>query len=218
VESGEVCGETTSSDNNLDKGRPPPIILTFEVNLPSLQKDLEALVTGEFFCWNTASGTRIITESMADYKALQNFLSQKCVSFFTFYTKGDKQVKAVIRHLLKISSSEDNTVALQELGYEIISVKQMTAKRPFPEGRVSLVSLPQKSLDIFKISSLRNIIVKVEAYKSKSDMTQCYNCPRFGHIWFYCRQTPRCLWCGGGQRHRKCPEKNTQSIPTPNVG
>jgi hypothetical protein len=32
-------------------------------------------------------------------------------------------------------------VALQELGYEVISVKQMTTKRPSPE-EVTLVSLP----------------------------------------------------------------------------
>jgi hypothetical protein len=63
-------------------------------------------------------------------------------------------------------------VALQELGYEVISVKEMTAKRPYPEGKVTLISLPlflitlvrnQKSLDIFKISSLCKIIVKMEA-------------------------------------------------------
>jgi hypothetical protein len=67
-------------------------------------------------------------------------------------------------------------VALQVLGYEVISVKQMTTKCPSLEGVVSLVSLlfflitlvkKQKSLDIFKISSLCNIIGKVEAYKSK---------------------------------------------------
>jgi hypothetical protein len=74
------------------------------------------------------------------------------------------------------TSSEDITVALQELGYEVINVKQMTAKFPFPEGEVTLLFFPlflitlvrnQKSPDIFKNSSLRNIIVKVEASSPK---------------------------------------------------
>jgi hypothetical protein len=66
MEGAKVCGETPSSDNNLDKGRPTPIVLTFEVKIVSLQKDLKAVATGEFFCWNTASGTRTTTKSMAD--------------------------------------------------------------------------------------------------------------------------------------------------------
>jgi hypothetical protein len=126
---------------------------------------------------------------MADYKAIQNLLSQKGPPFFTFYTKGDKPVKAVKRHLHSNTSSEDITVALQELDYEVISVRHMMIKRPSPEGGVTLVSFPlflitlvrnQKSLDIFKISSLCIIIVKVEAYKLKSGLTQCYTLATFG--------------------------------------
>jgi hypothetical protein len=139
---------------------------------------LKAVVTREFFR-NTASGTRITTKSMADCKTIQNLLSQKGLPFFAFYTKGDKPVKAVIRHLSNNTSSEDITVDLQELGYEVYSVKQMTAKRPSPEGGVTLVSLPlflitlvrnQKSPDIFKISSLCNIIAKVVASLTHSLM------------------------------------------------
>jgi hypothetical protein len=191
MEAAEVCDETTFLDNNVQNVRPPPIVLTSEVNFLSLQKYLKAVVAREFFFRNTASGTPITTKSMGDYKTIQNLLSQKGLPFFTFYTKGNKPVKAVIRHLPNNTSSEDITVALQELGYEVISVKQITAKRPSPEEEVTLVFLPlflitlvrnQKSLDIFKVSSFCNIIVEVEAYKFKSGLAQCYNCQRFGHI------------------------------------
>jgi hypothetical protein len=159
MEVAEVCDETPSSHNNLDKGRPPLIALTSEVNLLSLQKDINAVVSGEFFR-NTTSGTRITTKRMADYKATQNLSGQKGLPFFTFYIKGDKPVKAVIRRLPNNNLSEDITVALQELGYEVVSVKQMTAKFPSPEGEVTIVS---RSLDIVKISSPCNIIFKAEA-------------------------------------------------------
>jgi hypothetical protein len=137
-------------------------------------------VTGEFFCLNTASGTRIATQSMADYKLVQNLLSQKGLPFLTFYTKGDRPVKAVIRNLPNNTSSENITIALQVLSYEVINVKQMTGKRPSPEG-VTLVSFPlflntlvrnQESQNMFKISSLCNLIVKIEAYNFKSGNTQ----------------------------------------------
>jgi hypothetical protein len=77
MEGAEVCDETPSSDNNLDKTDHPSIDLTSEVNFLSLQKDLKAVVTGEFFFRNTAYGTRITTTSIADYKTIQNLVSQK---------------------------------------------------------------------------------------------------------------------------------------------
>jgi hypothetical protein len=107
---------------------------------------------------------------MADYKAKKNLLGQKDVPFFTFYTKEDKPVKAVIRHLPSNTSPEDITVAFQVLGYQVISFKQMTAKRPSPAGGDSLVSIPlflvtlvrnRKSQETFKITNLCSIIVKV---------------------------------------------------------
>jgi hypothetical protein len=39
-----------------------------------------------------------------------------------------------------ITSAEDITVALQETDYDVISVKQMTAKRPTPERGVTHTS------------------------------------------------------------------------------
>jgi hypothetical protein len=170
-------------------------------------------VSGEFFFRNTATGTLITTKNLADYKAIQTLLSNQGLNYYTFYTKPDKPNKAFMKHLLQ----------LQELGYEVISVKQMTAKRPSPEGGATCISLPlslvdlarsQKSQDIFKITSLCNIIIKLETYTSQKRLTQCYNCQRFGHIWVHCRQPPRCLWCGRGDRHRECPEKeNPESTP-----
>jgi hypothetical protein len=80
----EVCGETPSSDNNLDKGRPLPIVKISVVNLLSLQKDLKAVPTGEFFC-NTASGTRITTKVWQKTKSHRTFQVRK-VSHSSLYT------------------------------------------------------------------------------------------------------------------------------------
>jgi hypothetical protein len=56
-----------------------------------------------------------------------------------------------------------------------------------------LVTLPRntKSSEIFKLSSLCHISIKVEAMKSKNTLTQCYNCQQFGHIWANCKQPSR---------------------------
>jgi hypothetical protein len=41
-----MCDETPSSDNNLGKGRPSPVVPTSEVNLLSLQKYLKVVDRG----------------------------------------------------------------------------------------------------------------------------------------------------------------------------
>jgi hypothetical protein len=51
----------------------------------------------------------------------------------------------------------------------------------------------------------------VEAYRARNGLTQCHNCQQFGHVWANCKQLPRCLWCGGGHLHKKCPEKENKS-------
>jgi hypothetical protein len=64
-------------------------------------------VSGEFFCRNTATGTRITTKNLADYKAIQTLLYNQGLNYFTFYTKSEKPIKAVIRHIPTNTSSED---------------------------------------------------------------------------------------------------------------
>jgi hypothetical protein len=79
-----------------------------------------------------------------------------------------------------------------------------------------LITLPrsEKSLTIFKLTSLCYISIKVEAYKSQSGLTQCRNCQQFGHVWANCKQPPRCLWFGGGHLHKECPEKGKEDSTT----
>jgi hypothetical protein len=88
---------------------------------------------------------------MVDYNAMQKFFAEKSLQFFTFYTKVDKLVKTVIRHLPGNTSAEGITVALQERDYDVISVKQMTAKCPTPEGGITHTSLP-----LFLVTLVRN--------------------------------------------------------------
>jgi hypothetical protein len=89
MDGARVSDEGPSTEENNDKGRPPPIVLSSEPNLLTIRKVLKAVVTEEFFR-NTAFGTHITTESMTVYKATQNLSNQKGLPFFTFYTAGDK--------------------------------------------------------------------------------------------------------------------------------
>jgi hypothetical protein len=127
------------------------------------------------------------------------------------FSYSDWPIKAVIRHLPGNTPAEDIAKELQALGFIVISVRQLTSKRP--QAPVSLplflITLPRsdKSQEIFQLTSLSHVMVKVEAYRAQTGLTQCYNCQQFGHIWANCKQPPKCVWCGGGHIHQECPGK-----------
>jgi hypothetical protein len=60
---------------------------------------------------------------MVNYNATQKFRTEKNLHFFAFYTKADKPVKVLIRHLSGNISAENITVTLQETDYDVISVR-----------------------------------------------------------------------------------------------
>jgi hypothetical protein len=137
-------------------------------------------------------------------------------------------MKAVIhvRHLPHNNPAGDTSICdgLMSLGFDVITVKQMTAtSRSPPEGSKTinlplfLITLPRtaKSQEDFRLPSLCHIAVRVEVYTAQNCLAQCHKCQQFGHVWTNSKQSPRCLRCGGGHLHNKCNENvNTSSTPT----
>jgi hypothetical protein len=110
-----------------------------------------------------------------------------------------------------------------DLAFDIISVKQMSTNRRSPsEGSLPqnlplfLITLPrmEKSQEIFRLTALCHIAIRVEAYRAQNGLTQCHNCQQFGHVWANSKQLPHCLWCGSGHLHKESPERdNAASTP-----
>jgi hypothetical protein len=130
-------------------GRSPPIILTSAVNLIQLQKQLKGVVSEDFEFRSTRNGTRVITRGMADFQSVKSHFENKHLSYYTFYPKSEKPIKAVIRHLPHGTPAEDISDGLVSLGFDVVSVKQMTTSRSPPEESkvitlpLSLVTLPR---------------------------------------------------------------------------
>jgi hypothetical protein len=126
-----------------------------------------------------------VTKEMADYSVIKEYLSSQNLNYFTFYPKSLKPIKAVIRHLPENTPAEEIYEGLVEIGFDIISVKQMsTDYRSHGSASTSLplflITLPrsEKSQDIFKLTSLCYIAIKVELYKSQSGLAV----PRLGKL------------------------------------
>jgi hypothetical protein len=65
------------------------------------------------------------------------------------------------------------------------------------------ITLPRtvKSQEIFRLTALCHIAIRVEAYWAQNCLTQCHNCQKFSHVSANCRQPPRCLRCGRSHLH-----------------
>jgi hypothetical protein len=158
------CRATANEETVPGKaGRPPPIILTSQANLIQLQKQLKNVVKGDFEFRSTRNGTRVVTNGMADIKAVKSHFTNNSLSYYSFFPKSQKPIKAVIRHIPSNTSAKDISEGLENLGFDVVSVKQMTTTRRSPSDESTtrnlplfLLTLPRtaKSQDIFNLPSL----------------------------------------------------------------
>jgi hypothetical protein len=64
---------------------------------------------------------------MVDYSAMKSYLEKNNLHYFTFSTNSEKRIKAVICHLPPDTPVEDISNSLDDSGFNVINVKQMTA-------------------------------------------------------------------------------------------
>jgi hypothetical protein len=157
-------------------GRLPPTVITATDNLLQLQKLIKSVVNENFEFQNTRNGTRVITKTLGDFAAVKSSLETHKLHYFTFYPKSLKPIKAVIRHLPLNTPAQDISDGLMDLGFDIISVKQMsTTCRSPSEGTLSknlplfLITLPRmsKSQEIFRLTALCHTAIGVEVYRAE---------------------------------------------------
>jgi hypothetical protein len=146
-----------------------------------LQRQFKGFVTGNFEFHSTRSGTRIVAKEMADFSAIKTFLEEKELSFYTFFPKSEKPFEAIIRHLPMNTPAEDISDGFVDLGFDVISVRQMTTTRRTSQQGSSTPNLPlfliklsrtAKSYDTFRLTNLCHIAIRVESYRAQNGLTQ----------------------------------------------
>jgi hypothetical protein len=104
-------------------GRPPPIVLTSQVNLIQLQRQLKDLLKGKFEFRNTRNGTKVVTKEIVFFfSTIRAHFDSNNFPNFTFYPKSQKPIKAVIQHFPVSAPAEDISDGLVSLGFDVISV------------------------------------------------------------------------------------------------
>jgi hypothetical protein len=93
------------------------------------------------FC-STRNGTRIIVRGMADFQSVKSHFDSQNLPYYYSFPKSKKPLKAVIRHLPHNTSAEDISDGLVSLGFNVVSVKQMTATCRSPPEESKIINLP----------------------------------------------------------------------------
>jgi hypothetical protein len=91
---------------------------------------------------NTMSGIRVLTKDITDYQAVKARFEMNNQHYFTFYPKSEKPLKAAICHIPVNTPAEDIAHGLLCIGFDVISVKQMTTTRRSPAGETTSVQPP----------------------------------------------------------------------------
>jgi predicted 3-demethylubiquinone-9 3-methyltransferase (glyoxalase superfamily) len=80
---------------------------------------------------------------MAYYSAMKSYIEKNNLHYITFFPNSETPIKAVIRHLPPDTPAEDNSNSVEDLGFNVINVKQMTVtqRAPNEQSHVELPSL-----------------------------------------------------------------------------
>jgi hypothetical protein len=165
-----VAQDTTLEEAVTGKaGRPPPIILKSKSNLIQLQRQLKNVVKRDFEFRNTNNVTRVSTRSISDFEDVESYFFNKNLSYYSFFPRSRKPIKADVRHLPANTPAEDTSDGLVTLGFDVVRVKRMNYnRRSPPEGttrilHLFLITLPRtaKPEKIFKLQNFCHISIRV---------------------------------------------------------
>jgi hypothetical protein len=120
--------------------------------MDGLQRGLKEHVKGQYEFRNKRNGTRVITKQMADYSAMKFYLEKNNLQYFTFSPHSEKHIKAVIRHIPPHTPAEDISYSLENLGFNVINVRQLTTNRRSLNGQTHV-----ETLTLFFVTLTRNV-------------------------------------------------------------
>jgi hypothetical protein len=101
-----------------------------------------------------------------------------------FHQNSLKLMKAVIQFLPGDTSTEEISSGLRAMGYIVIRIRHMMASQQQSQTVSELIYIPlilaifnrkDKSQETFKLTNFSHVVVKVEAYRVKTGLKQCYS-------------------------------------------
>jgi hypothetical protein len=113
---------------------------------------------------------------------MKSYLEKNNLHYFIFSKNSEKPIKEAIHHLPPDTPVEDISSSLDDLGFNVTNMRQMShsksTQQPNPHGNspsiLCYLNKKQKSHEIFKLNNLNHVIIKVELYRAQTSLMQLW--------------------------------------------
>jgi hypothetical protein len=218
-------GETLTTTNQFSKlveetteeapaqhteSKPPPIFISGVVKIKPLVELLNVIAPNKYLVKTLSNEqVRVQTTESSIYTTIIKALMEKNTEFHTYKPRQERSIRAEIRNLHPSTEVQDTKRVLIEKGHEVTNVwnaNQRNTNRPLPLLFID-IKPHSNNKEIYKITTLLNTVVKVEAPYVKQAIPQCMRCETYGQTKNYCRYSPRCVKCAEQHLTSECCTK-----------
>lgn len=230
-EDGELADPDPSNPNNWftvgkngKKIKVPPMTITKYDKYSTfgeIATKLKDFCEGPFEAKTVGKNIMLTLATETDHRKVTRFFEKEEIKYSTYTLKSDKTIKVVIKDLELNTPCELVKEALTELGYTVLEVSQLKSYRgKYPNKTIVkipiwLVELPRssKSKEIFHLDSLNYLKVRIESYRRKRGVAQCYNCQAWRHVAKNCFNDAKCVKCLSPHHTSMCSK--VKGVDTP---
>ena len=148
----------------------------------------------------TSNGLKVRCSTNADHLNIIYFIKNHGVEFYSFNPNPMQQVKFLLWGLLPSMESEEIVAGLREKRVET-SYAQQLKRNVMIDGVRSVKLLPlwvitvarnEENINLLKSTTgILNFLIKIQDYKSKDRIMQCFRCQEFGQKAEFCNEMNR---------------------------
>lgn len=215
-----VNSDSTSSQIPISSRKAPPIFIktnVWRVAAPILFQT-PGITRGDTTAVATSNGTIMIkTRDAKHFRLIQKTLTANNIDFISSMLPEDRTLKVVLRGIPTYISPEELKSELESFNFNVKLIKRFGMADKLMTMCLVLLNKESNSKDIYEISELFYLKIKVEAFR-KSGVPQCFSCQRFGHSSFNCSHPPRCVKCAGEHKASDCPKTREENPACCNCG
>ncbi|GBN51190.1 hypothetical protein AVEN_8507-1, partial [Araneus ventricosus] len=211
----EADKSTENRDSSAAPEVIPPIMLRYNDDYLKILTDIRK-VCGQTENKFSNGLVKIFPTSWEHHTQISNHCRAQGYDFHIIQPVNKRPVKVVIKDLPTRHDPEDiKTYLKDELKFPVEKVTQLSKLRtrePLPIFLVELQKTP-KTKEIYQINHINYLKLKIEEYKGRRIVNQCFKCNWYHHKANECHSTPRCLKCAQPHETNTCNIKEKVENP-----